>query len=63
MINALGEQALAFAMKLGLESLDAMHLATALTLPLEGLHFVTWDGQLHRAARSEGLTVVPVVLP
>jgi len=39
---------------------DAVHLASALALSQEVL-FVTWDQRLARAARAEGLTVVPAL--
>lgn len=37
---------------------DAIHLATALTLKMHGLDFVTYDPRLARAAAANGLTVV-----
>jgi uncharacterized protein len=41
----------------GLRTLDAIHLATATTLALPGLEFVTYDARLAAAARAAGLTV------
>lgn len=43
----------------GLRSLDAMHLAAALSLSPGGLRFATWDLRLHRAAREHGLRTLP----
>ncbi len=40
-----------------LRTLDAMHLATALTLDLPDLVFVTYDKRLADAARAAGLVV------
>jgi hypothetical protein len=42
-----------------LSGADAVHLATALSLDLDGLVLVTWDARLHRAAVAEGLAVAP----
>lgn len=42
-----------------LSGADAVHLATALSLDLAEVVFVTWDARLHRAARAEGLAVAP----
>lgn len=48
----------------GLRSLDALHLAAALSLSLSNgeLIFATWDKRLHRAARAHGLRTLPVAL-
>ena len=40
-----------------LRALDAIHLATALTLSIADLDFVTYDARLAAAARATGLTV------
>ena len=40
-----------------LRSLDAIHLATALSVNLADLEFLTFDARLARAARAHGLTV------
>lgn len=40
-----------------LRTLDAVHLATVLTLELPTLEFVTYDRRLAAAARAAGLTV------
>lgn len=42
----------------GVKSLDAIHLAAAAFLKVEGLQFVTFDRKQALAARSLGLTVV-----
>lgn len=42
----------------GVKSLDAIHLAAAAYLKVEGLQFVTFDKKQALAARSIGLTVV-----
>lgn len=41
-----------------LRSLDAIHLASALSLGQPNLEFVTYDNRLADAARANGLTVV-----
>jgi predicted nucleic acid-binding protein len=41
-----------------LRTLDAIHLATALSLDLPGLDFITYDDRLARAAAAHGLHVV-----
>jgi len=46
----------------GLRSLDAVHLAAALSLSPRGLVFATWDARLHRAARAHGLSTLPAAL-
>lgn len=55
----LSHLAVSLAVRHRLKSLDAIHLASALVLPAENLAFATWDRQLHRAARAEGLEVLP----
>lgn len=45
---------------LGVKSLDAIHLATALTVRGEAIEFATFDRQQARAARSLGMTVLGV---
>jgi len=40
-----------------LRSLDAIHLASALSLSAEVEGFITYDGQLAEAAQASGLTV------
>jgi len=41
-----------------LRTLDAIHLATALSVGIPDLDFVTYDDRLARAARSHGLDAV-----
>jgi len=43
----------------GLRALDAIHVATALTLVEAEPTVVSWDRRLRRAARAEGLPVYP----
>jgi predicted nucleic acid-binding protein len=58
----LAEDAAELAIDRELRSLDALHLAAALTLTAEDLLFATWDRRLHAAARVEGLKLIPEVL-
>jgi len=58
----LAEEAAELAIDRELRSLDALHLAAALTLPMEDLLLATWDRRLHAAARAEGLELIPEVL-
>ncbi len=58
----LTERAAELAISSGLRSLDALHLAAALTLPRGELIFATWDARLHRAAREHGLRTLPTAL-
>jgi uncharacterized protein len=58
----LAEEAAELAIDCELRSLDALHLAAALTLPVEDLFLATWDRRLHAAARVVGLEVIPEVL-
>jgi predicted nucleic acid-binding protein len=57
------EQAASLSVKTGLRTLDALHLAAALTLPVEHITFATWDVRLHRVARELGLRMLPTTLP
>ncbi len=41
-----------------LRTFDAIHVATALSLGVDALHFITYDDRLARAARSYGLIVM-----
>ena len=43
----------------GLRALDAVHLATALSVARANPVVVSWDGDLRRAAEAEGLAVSP----
>lgn len=56
---ALAERAAALTLSHRLRSLDALHLASALLLPAEVVTVATWDERLHRAARANGLRVLP----
>ena len=56
------EEAAELAIERELRSLDALHLAAALTLPSEDLLVATWDRRLHRAAAAEGLALMPDTL-
>jgi uncharacterized protein len=58
----LTENAAELAVDRELRSLDALHLAAALTLPIEDLFLATWDRRLHAAARVEGLGLIPEFL-
>jgi hypothetical protein len=60
--QALAERAATLAGSHRLRALDALHLAAALALPESDLTFATWDARLHRAARDEGLGVLPTEL-
>lgn len=44
---------------LGLRSMDAVHLAAALSVATPDLHFATWDDRLWDRARAAGLSVLP----
>lgn len=56
------ERAAKLAVSQRLRSLDALHLAAAMSLPDAGITVATWDTRLHRAARAEGLATLPVEL-
>jgi predicted nucleic acid-binding protein len=58
----LAEHAARVALASGLRAMDAIHLASALSLSVEGLTFATWDVRLHRAARKRGLRTLPRAL-
>jgi predicted nucleic acid-binding protein len=60
--QALVEQAAALAIDRDLRSLDSLHLAAAMVLPVDDLAFITWDRRLHAAAAAEGLPVTPASL-
>lgn len=47
----------------GLRTLDAVHLASALALPDDGLVLATWDRRLWNAAESNGLSTLPTERP
>jgi uncharacterized protein len=52
------ERAAALAVGHSLRSLDAIHLAAALTLRPDELQFATWDDRLSAAAAAEGLELL-----
>lgn len=56
---ALAGHAASLAAAHDLRSLDALHLAAALTLPRGDLVLATYDRRLHGAARGSGLDVDP----
>jgi predicted nucleic acid-binding protein len=56
------EHSAALSIEHGLRSLDALHLAAARVLPVDGLVLSTWDRRLHAAARSAGLQLLPTTL-
>jgi uncharacterized protein len=58
----LSERAAELALSAELRTLDALHLAAALSLSAEGPVFATWDTRLHRAAREHGLRTLPTAL-
>ncbi|HXS33594.1 MAG TPA: type II toxin-antitoxin system VapC family toxin [Solirubrobacterales bacterium] len=58
----LAELAGRVALSTGLRALDALHLASALSLDAEDVIFATWDARLHRAAREHGLRTLPAAL-
>lgn len=60
--SALADDAAQLTLSAELRSLDALHLASALMLPREGLTLATWDARLHRAARDRGLETLPAAL-
>lgn len=60
--RVLAEHAAALAVGHRLRALDALHLAAALALADDAPTFVTWDRDLHRAARRQGLRTLPATL-
>lgn len=58
----LAEEAAELAVNRELRSLDALHLAAALSLPQDDLLLATWDHRLHTAAGAEGLELIPETL-
>jgi len=59
--QSLAEAAAALAVDHRLRTLDALHLAAALTLD-DAPTFATWDVRLHHAAREHGLRTLPASL-
>jgi len=60
--RTLTEHAARLAVHHRLRTLDALHLAAALAVADDDPTFVTWDADLHRAAREQGLPTLPVAL-
>jgi len=60
--EALAERAAKLAIRHRLRTLDALHLAAAMVVSDDAPTFVTWDADLHRAAREEGLRTLPARL-
>ena len=60
--DALAGYAARLSITTGLRTLDALHLAAALSLDGDGVTFATWDARLHRAAREHGLRTLPAAL-
>ena len=60
--QALVDHAVTLAFNRNLRSLDSIHLAAALLVPVQDLILATWDQRLHAAALDEGLRVLPVSL-
>lgn len=60
--EAVVEQAAELSVETGLRTLDALHLAAALSLPSGEVVFATWDRRLHRAAKEHDLRTLPVAL-
>jgi predicted nucleic acid-binding protein len=58
----LAERAAELAVSQRLRSLDALHLAAALSLSGVEPTFATWDAHLHSAARDQGLRTLPAAL-
>jgi predicted nucleic acid-binding protein len=60
--QALVERAAGLAIQRNLRSLDSIHLAAALLVPVRDIVLATWDRNLHAAGRAEGLRLLPVNL-
>jgi predicted nucleic acid-binding protein len=60
--DALAGYAARLSIATGLRTLDALHLAAALSLEGDDVTFATWDARLHSAAREHGLRTLPAVL-
>jgi predicted nucleic acid-binding protein len=56
------ERAAWLSVETGLRTLDALHLAAALSMSVPELIFATWDTRLHRVARKHGLRTLPASL-
>ena len=60
--DALAGYAARLSIATGLRTLDALHLAAALSLGGDDVTFATWDARLHRAVREHGLRTLPAAL-
>jgi uncharacterized protein len=60
--QGLAEHAARLAVSQRLRSLDALHLAAALSLPGGDLTVATWDRRLHEAVQEHGLQTLPAEL-
>jgi len=60
--DAVAERAASIAQDRELRTIDAVHLASALSLGQGDLTFATWDRRLHAAAVARGLAVWPATL-
>jgi predicted nucleic acid-binding protein len=60
--GGLAEDAAWLAVRHRLRTLDALHLAAALAVADGETTFVTWDTDLHRAAREQGLRTLPATV-
>jgi uncharacterized protein len=56
------EHAATLAIEHELRSLDALHLAAARILPVDGLVLATWDRRLHAAGGTAGLQLLPTAI-
>lgn len=59
--HALARRAGELAEDFDLRGYDAVHLASALALDVDGITVVTWDRHLNRAAAHAGCAVAPVL--
>jgi len=57
--QGLADRAAQLAVKHNLRSLDSLHLAATLLVPVRDLVLATWDQGLHAAGRAEGLRLLP----
>ncbi len=60
--QALVDRAATLAVNRSLRSLDSLHLAAALLVPVQDLVLATWNERLHAAGRAEGLRLLPASL-
>lgn len=60
--EAVAERAAALALADGIRTLDALHLASALSLASPALRLATWDRRLHAGAQARGVATLPETL-